>query len=108
LSSVLSTLYLALVLHILEKCLKNLKIPVSILFFVNDSLFIVQSKSLTILNSFLFFSYNIISSLLKKFGLIIEHEKTKIFHFSRSHSVFDSSLLDLSILGSPISCLRET
>ena len=40
LSPVLSALYLAPVLHILEKCLKNLKIPVSILSFVDDGLFI--------------------------------------------------------------------
>jgi len=35
---------LSLILYILEKHLKNLKIPVSILLFVNDGLFIVQSK----------------------------------------------------------------
>ena len=57
LSSILSALYLASVLHNLEKCLKILKIPVSILFFVNDGLLIAQSKSLTILNNFLFYSY---------------------------------------------------
>ena len=81
LSPVLSALYLALILHILEKNLKNLKFPVSILLFIDDSFFIAQSKSLTILNSFLFCSYNITSSLLKKFGLIIEHGKTGILFF---------------------------
>jgi len=40
LSSILSALYLAPVLHILERYLKNLKIPVSILSFVDDGLFI--------------------------------------------------------------------
>ena len=40
-SPVLSTLYLALVLHILEKCLKILKILVSILSFVDDDFFIM-------------------------------------------------------------------
>ena len=40
-SPVVSALYLASVLYILEKCLKNLKIPVFILSFVDDSLFIV-------------------------------------------------------------------
>ena len=101
-------LILTSVLHILEKYLKNLKIPVSILSFVNDSLFIMQSKSLTILNSFLFCSYNIDFSLLKKFGFIMKHGKTEIFHFSRLHSIFDSPLLDLSILDGPILCFRET
>ena len=44
LSPILSTLYLAPILYILEKYLKNLKIPVSILLFVDDGLFIVQIK----------------------------------------------------------------
>jgi len=51
LSSILSVLYIPPVIHILEKCLKNLKIPVSILSFINDGLFIAQSKSLTVSNS---------------------------------------------------------
>jgi len=99
LSSILSVLYIASVFHILEKCLKILKIPVSILSFVDDGLFVAQSKLLTILNSLLFYSYNITSSILERFGLIMEHGKTEIFYFSRSHGVFNPPLLDLSVLG---------
>jgi len=40
LSPILSALYLALILYILEKWLKNLKIPVSILSFVDNGLLI--------------------------------------------------------------------
>ena len=40
--------------------------------------------------------------LLKKFGLIIEHGKTKVFHFSRLHSSFNPLPLDPTILGGPI------
>ena len=40
LSPILSTLYLPLLLYILEKCLKILNIPISLISFVNDSLFI--------------------------------------------------------------------
>jgi len=40
LSTILSALYLASFIHILEKWLKNLKIPIFILSFVNDGLFI--------------------------------------------------------------------
>jgi len=36
------------------------------------------------------------------FNLIIEYGKTEIFHFSRSHSLFEPSLLDLTMLGGPI------
>ena len=107
LSSILSALYLAPILHILEKHLKILKIPISILSFVDYGLLIAQSKSLTISNDFLFCSYRVISSLLKKFGLILEYGKTEVFHFSRSNSIFNPSLLDLSILGGPILCPRN-
>ena len=40
LSSILSTLYITLVFHILENHLKNLKIPVFILFFVDNGFFV--------------------------------------------------------------------
>ena len=106
LSSILSAIYLAL-LHILENCLKFSKIPISTLSFVNDGLFIAQSKSISISNSLLFCSYNIISILLKKFRLIMEHAKTEVFHFSRLNGVFNPPLLNLSTLGSPILYPKE-
>jgi len=108
LSPILSTLYLALILHILKNCLKILKIPVSILSFIDDRLLIAQSKFFSISNLLLFCSYNIASIFLKKFRLIIEYAKTKMFHFSRSKGIFDPTPLDLSSLGSPILCPRET
>jgi len=108
LSLVLSALYLTLLLHILENWLKNLKIPISTLSFVNDELFISQNKSLTISNSNIFCSYHIMTFLLEKFGLIIEHRKTKVFHFSRLYGSFNSSLLDLTILEGPILCPKTT
>jgi len=102
LSSILSALYLSPLLHILEIHLKNIKIPVSILSFVDDSLIIAQNKSLYLSNSLLFCSFNVISNLLSKFGLIVKHSKTDVFHFSRLHSPFNPSPLDLSSFGSPI------
>ena len=50
-------------------------------------------------NTHLFYSYNIIISLLEHFSLIIKHGKTKVFHFSRSQGLFDPPLLDLSSIG---------
>ena len=67
LSPILSALYIAPILHIFENCLKVLNIPVSILLFVDDSLFVAQNKLLTISNSLLFYSYQITSSLLERF-----------------------------------------
>ena len=99
---ILSSLYLSPFLYILEKHLKNLKIPVSILFFVNDGLIIAQNNSFEVSNSQLFCSYNVLSKLLDSFGLILEHSKTEIFHFSRSQGLFNLPPLDFSPLGGPI------
>ena len=84
LSPILLALYLTPFLYILEKHLKNLKIPISILSFMDNGLIIAQNKSFDISNSYLFCSYNVFSKLLDSFGLIIEHSKTEVFHFSRS------------------------
>jgi len=70
--------------------------------FIDNSLLIAQSKSLHLSNSYLYCSYNVMSNLLSKFGLIVEHSKTEVFHFSRSYSSFNSSPLDLSPISSPI------
>jgi len=93
---ILSAFYLSPMFYSLEKCLKILKIPISMISFVNNGLFISQNKSISHLNTNLFYSYNVISSLLLKFGLIVKHGKTDVFHFSRLHRAFDPSPLDLS------------
>ena len=96
---ILSSLYLFPLLYILENRFKNLRIPISILSFVDNGLFITQNKSINISHSHLFCSYNILSKLLDSFGLIIEHSKTENFHFNRSQGVFNPPPLDLSLLG---------
>jgi len=90
--SILSVLYISLIFHILEKHLKILKNSVSILSFVDNSLFIAQNKFLTVSNSILFCSYNVVSSILDKFGLVLEHGKTEVFYFSRAQDVFNPLL----------------
>jgi len=100
LSPILSALYLLPFIYILENWLKNLKIPTSFISFVDDSLFIShQSNLIDISNSRLYCSYNVLTNLLKKFGLVVKHSKTEIFHFNRSHRVFNSPPLNLSPLG---------
>jgi len=108
LSPILLALYLTPFLHILEKCLNNLKIPISLLSLVDDGLIIAQNNSILISNSQLFCSYNVLSNLLSDFGLVIEHGKTEIFHFNRSHGVFNPPPLDLSPLGGPILHPKDT
>jgi len=105
---ILSALYLSFVFHSLEKCLKILKIPISIISFVADELLIFQNKFISHSNANLFYSYNIISSLLSKYGLIVEQGKTDMFHFSRSQDIFNPPLLDLSSIGGPSLLPKET
>ena len=107
LSLIFSVLYLSLIFHIFKKWLKNLKIPVSTLSFVNNSFFILQNKSIMVLNANIYCSYNIISSLLMKFGLIMEHGKTEVFHFSRLHRVFNLPSLDLMLLRGYFLCPKS-
>ena len=54
---ILSVLYLSLVFYSLEKRLKILKIPISMISFVDDGLFVSQSKSILHSNINLFCSY---------------------------------------------------
>jgi len=48
------------------------------------------------------------SSLLEHFGLVIEHKKTEVFHFSRVYKAFNSLSLDLTILGGLILYPKKT
>ena len=107
LSPILSALYLSPIFLFLENWLKIPKILISIISFVDNGLFISQRKSIAHLNTNLFCSYNIISSLLLKCGLVVEHRKTDIFHFSRSHRTFNPPLLDLSSIGGPVLLPKE-
>jgi len=108
LSFVLSALYLSLFLHILEKHLKNLNLKISTLSFVNDGLLIIQRKSFQVSNACLLSSYNVASKLLFKFGLLVEHSKTEVFHFSRSQGIFNPPSLDLSSIGGPMLVPKNT
>jgi len=102
LSSILFALYLSPFIYILENQLKNLKILISIISFVDNGLFISQNNSFDISNSCFFCSYNVLTNLLEKFGLIVEHFKTENFHFNRSQDTFNLPSPDLSLLGESI------
>jgi len=108
LSLILLALYLSSFLYILEKHLKNLNIPVFLISFVDDRLIISQNKLIDISNSHFFCSYNVLTNLLDKFGLIIEHLKTETFHFNRSHGMFNSPPLNLSTIRGPVLCPKDS
>ena len=59
-------------------------------------------------NAHLFCSYNVLSKLLDNFGLIIKHAKTEIFYFNRLHGIFNPPPLDLSSIGGPTLCPKDT
>jgi len=59
-------------------------------------------------NVCLFSSYNVMTNLLSKFRLIVEHSKTEVFHFTRSQEFFNSPLLDLSPVGGHILCSKNS
>ena len=86
LSPILLALYLAPIIKTFKKRIKNLnkEISIDILSFVNNRLLISQEKSYSLSNSFLLCSYNIISKILIDASLVMEHNKTEIFHFTRA------------------------
>jgi len=108
LSPILSVLYLFPIFYILEKHLKILKIPISVLSFVDNEIFISQNKSLSISNTNLFCNYNIVLFLLMRFGLVMKHSKTEVFYFSRPHGAFNPPPLDLTPLSGPILLPKPT
>jgi len=108
LSIILSTFFIILIFYIFEKRIKNLKISISFLLFVNDRLFISQERSFDNTNANLFYSYNIISSLLEQFGLIVKYRKTENFHFSRLYRIFNILPLNLSQIDGPILYFKDT
>jgi len=103
LSPILSALYLAPIIKTFKKRIKNLnkEIPTDILSFVNNGLLISQEKSYSLSNSFLLCSYNIISKILIDASLIMEHNKTELFHFTRAQHPPNLSI-DLTTVGGSI------
>ena len=86
-----------------KKRIKNLKekILIDILSFVDDRLLISQEKSHNLSSSFLLYSYNIMSKIFLDASLVIEHSKSEVFHFTRSHH-FPNPTINLSSVGGPI------
>jgi len=86
LSPILSAIYLLPIIKTFKKRIKSLKenIPTDILSFVNNGLLISQEKSYSLSFSYLLCSYNIMSKILLDTGLVIEHSKTELFHFTRA------------------------
>jgi len=108
-SPVLSALYLVSILHLFEqqaRCPEN-PLNVSTFLFVDDGLLISQERDYDKSLSTLKYSYNIISHLFTAIGLVLEHKKLEIFHFSRARINLNPPL-DLTDISGPILYPKDT
>ena len=97
LSPILSALYIALLIRIFEHKAQSLNLNTSILSFVDDGLLISQGKMYNITLLELYSGYKVVTDLMVCFGLVMEHDKSEIFHFSRVHNNLNLELDLLAI-----------
>jgi len=101
LSPILSALYIALLLHLFERRAQALNLDTSTLSYVDNGLLVSQGRTYNKTLLELTSSYSIVSDLMVSFGLVMEHDKSEIFHFSRAHNDSNPEL-DLSAIGASI------
>jgi len=82
LSLVLSGLYIGLVLQLFT--LELISREVRLLSYIDDRTILTQSTHLSQNLPKLTVAYSIIFRLLTALGLVLEHNKSEVFHFSRS------------------------
>ena len=95
LSSILSALYIVPLLYLFECRAQALNLDTSTLSYVDDGLLVSQGRTYNKTLLELTSSYSIVSDLMVSFGLVIEHNKSEIFHFSR---VYNDSNPELDLL----------
>jgi len=101
LSPILSALYIAPLLHLFEHQAQALNLDTSTLSYVDDGLLVSQGRTYNKTLLELTSSCSIVLDLIVSFDLVMEHDKSEIFHFSRAHN--DSNpKLDLLAIGAPI------
>jgi len=100
-SPILSALYIAPLLHLFECRAQALNLDTSTLSYVENGLLVSQGRTYNKTLPELTSSYSIVSDLIASFGLVMEHDKSEIFHFSRAHNDSNPEL-DLSAIGAPI------
>ena len=100
LSPILSALYIASLICIFEHRAQALNLDTCILSFVDDGLLISQGKMYNKILPELYSNYRVVTDLMVTFGLVMEHDKSEIFHFSRAHNDSNPEL-DLSAISVP-------
>ena len=86
LSPVLSALYVAPIMKLYEQEARQAGLDSTLISYVDDGTVIVQSKSLNDNVQVLSKSYAILFRLFTALGLVLEYDKSEVFHFDRSHS----------------------
>jgi len=89
LSPVLSALFIAPIMKLFK--LWAIRLRATLLSYVDDGTAIVQSKSFDDNNMVLKQAYAILLVLFAALSLVLEHDKTELFHFDRSHSNHNSA-----------------
>ncbi|CAA7270639.1 unnamed protein product [Cyclocybe aegerita] len=90
LSPVISGLFIAPVMKLFY--IKAAPLNMTLLSFVDDGTILAQSKQLDDNNVGLRKAYKIIYLLFVAFALVLEHDKTELFHFSRRRDAYNPSL----------------
>ncbi|CAA7265605.1 unnamed protein product [Cyclocybe aegerita] len=90
LSPVISGLFIALVMKLFY--IKAAPLNTTLLSFVDDGTILAQSKQLNDNNVGLHKAYKIIYLLFIAFALVLEHDKTELFHFSHRCNTYNPSL----------------
>jgi len=101
LSPILLVLYIAPLLYLFERQAQALNLDTFTLSYVDNGLLVSQGRTYNKTLPELTSSYSIVSDLIVSFGLVMEHDKSEIFHFSRAYNDSNPEL-DLSAIGTPI------
>ena len=100
LSPILSAFYIVPLIYIFELRAQALNLSTSILSFIDDSFLISQGKTYNTTLPELYSSYRVVIDLMVCFGLVMEYDKSEIFHFSKIYNNLNLEL-DLSAISTP-------
>jgi len=99
--SILLVLYIMPLLHLFECRAQALNLDTSTLSYIDNGLLVSQERTYNKTLPELTSSYSIVSDLMASFGLVMEYNKSEIYHFFRAYNNSNPKL-DLSAIGTSI------
>ncbi|KAJ3540577.1 hypothetical protein NMY22_g4233 [Coprinellus aureogranulatus] len=87
LSPVLSALVVAPIMKLYQ--IKEVGLGITLITFVDNSTIAAQTDSIEMNCCMLYHVYTFIHALFTAAGLVLEHDKSEVFHFTRAHSSAD-------------------